>query len=128
MGRPRKVEPFKLCKACRALLVRRRFGAVLEDLGVFTRRVYCGTACMAKGYRKAHPKTVSAYRGRAAKHKGTACEVCQRTDRLHAHHVDKDVTNNTPSNIQTLCASCHISYHHRQRRLGLPIGRMECPA
>ena len=50
--------------------------------------------------------------------RGSTCENCgaeeewkraghhNRTN-MAAHHIDDDITNNKPENIQTLCASCH---------------------
>lgn len=46
------------------------------------------------------------------------CERCHRTQcRLVAHHKDHDRTNNTVSNIEVLCYSCHTLEHSRSRRL-----------
>jgi hypothetical protein len=39
------------------------------------------------------------------------CEVCGTTRSLHVHHRDHDPMNNAPSNLQTLCASCHKRAH-----------------
>lgn len=39
-------------------------------------------------------------------------DLCQ----LQAHHLDHNHHNNTPSNIQTLCANCHMLYHTRHRQ------------
>jgi hypothetical protein len=39
------------------------------------------------------------------------CERCGATARLHVHHKDKDITNNDPANLETLCVLCHNRHH-----------------
>ncbi len=51
-------------------------------------------------------------RKRARPHMTAACELCRTTDNLAVHHEDRNWRNNDPSNIRTLCASCHTSLHH----------------
>jgi hypothetical protein len=51
------------------------------------------------------------------------CESCGGNARLGLHHKDGDRTNNSPENLQTLCASCHTATHwengkHAWKRLG----------
>lgn len=41
----------------------------------------------------------------------SACEVCGSESQLGLHHLDEDRTNNSPSNLQTLCAACHTRLH-----------------
>ena len=51
------------------------------------------------------------YRHSAAQAKA-ACEICLRENvLLHVHHRDEDPTNNVPSNLRTLCVSCHRRCH-----------------
>jgi hypothetical protein len=40
-----------------------------------------------------------------------ACERCGGAKFLCAHHVDRNRMNNVPSNIETLCKSCHQIEH-----------------
>lgn len=56
--------------------------------------------------------TRDGYRYHARKMREESCENCGITETLCAHHKDRDWTNNAPSNIQTLCNSCHTSLHH----------------
>lgn len=90
---------------------RKRIGARLEDRSVFLRRLYCDQTCMGMAQRKGAPSR-DAYRKRARRLRGSSCEVCGRTERLSLHHKDRNWSNNDPSNLQTLCASCHTSLHH----------------
>lgn len=49
-------------------------------------------------------------------YKKDSCEICGKKDKkidvssgkiLHVHHIDGDIMNNNPENLQTLCPSCH---------------------
>lgn len=119
MGRPRKPEPTKVCPRCGETFERKRFNGRLEDLTRFLSRTHCSQSC---GNGTDAP-TKGALRDRAQKHRGDRCEVCGTAENLHAHHVDEDLTNNEPSNIQTLCGSCHLKHHWRGWREGRPAGR-----
>jgi hypothetical protein len=46
-----------------------------------------------------------------------ACERCGRTERLHAHHIDRDPSNNTLENGELLCVWCHDDEHEMGGRL-----------
>lgn len=45
------------------------------------------------------------------------CELCGCSDKriLNGHHKDRDRTNNSPNNIQTLCMNCHYITHFEMR-------------
>jgi hypothetical protein len=45
------------------------------------------------------------------------CARCPRTERLHAHHIDRDRTNNTLGNGECLCVWCHDEEHEKSGRL-----------
>lgn len=36
---------------------------------------------------------------------------CYITDRLQAHHIDSDISNNKPDNLKYLCVDCHALTH-----------------
>ena len=40
-----------------------------------------------------------------------ACELCGSRSRLGLHHKDRDRTNNSSENLQTLCPTCHTCLH-----------------
>lgn len=40
-------------------------------------------------------------------HKKSSCENCSSTKHLMVHHKDGNRKNNKPSNLKTLCWSCH---------------------
>lgn len=42
-----------------------------------------------------------------------ACSCCGSTTSLELHHKDLNWLNNTPSNLQWLCTSCHSKEHSR---------------
>ena len=58
--------------------------------------------------------TRDGYGFHARKMREASCEDCGSTKTLCAHHQDGNWTNNSPSNIKTLCSSCHTSLHHKQ--------------
>jgi hypothetical protein len=109
MLQKQKSDPVKFCKACGTLLFRKRFNGRLEDLMTFKRRSHCSRSCG-----NSRPEI-----GKAALHKiarqylKATCEECGTMENLHAHHKDKNISNNDPSNVQTLCASCHLRLHWR---------------
>ena len=41
-----------------------------------------------------------------------ACARCSSTLKLEVHHIDTDITNNSISNLEPLCKSCHILEHN----------------
>lgn len=116
------VEP-KSCAACGTAMLRRRFGARLEDLSAFRRRKFCSLSC-------ANTRAVltkHGYSWRARKHLKTSCEACGAGRVLEAHHVNQRKADNRPQNIQTLCKPCHNFWHATAKRIGRRIaGKMPC--
>lgn len=113
MGRPKLPDSPKYCQACGKLMVRQYFvNAQLEDRTAFSKRKYCNQACMAKAYQGTIKKmNADNSRRQSARTVKAACENCGTTARLHVHHVDENPENNTPSNLMTLCATCHMRWH-----------------
>ena len=110
---PPKPDPEKNCEACGKPLARKRFASGrLEDRTVFLKRRHCSQSCANS--RKV--VTRSAHQWRAKPHRKSACEECGTTKRLHVHHKDKNWRNDDPSNLQTLCATCHLKLHWREDR------------
>lgn len=102
----------KNCAHCSANLERKRINGRLEDFSVFQRRQYCDQKCMGLAMMKADP-TRKSYAKRARKLElKSCCEKCGTTESLSIHHDDLNWRNNEPSNLKTLCASCHTSLHH----------------
>ena len=101
------------CKQCSTPLVRKRFNGRLEDNGRFEKRVFCDRSCMAD-WMEGQIKNLTPQNSRrqSAKTVGQMCEVCQATETsFHVHHVDENPLNNDPSNLRTLCVSCHSRSH-----------------
>lgn len=119
-------DPIKHCVACGKLLTRKRFKSALEDMGAFRRRKYCDQTCMAKGMegriKVLNPKNARRQSGKAVKGE---CESCGRTGRLHVHHKNENPLNNAPSNLMTLCGSCHRQAHS-PNFAGTPGQRKQC--
>jgi len=61
-------------------------------------------------------------------HKKKACERCRSKKSLCVHHKDRDRTNNSLDNLETLCKSCHQSEHSAEisqgRAIGIKAGRI----
>ena len=102
-----------VCKQCATPLTRKRFNGRLEDNGAFRKRVFCDRSCMAD-WMEGQIKNMTPQNSRrqSAKTVGSMCEVCQARDtKFHVHHVDENPLNNDPSNLRTLCISCHCRSH-----------------
>ena len=128
MPMPKKRDPMRRCASCDEPLIRKRYNGRLEDRSAFLRRKYCDRTCMATGY-VSDISQPGSKRRRVIKFRGQTCETCGGTRNLHAHHIDGNLDNDSPENIQTLCGSCHNTHHHRARRAGLTVaGRAEHPA
>ena len=113
MPMPRRPDPIKHCRQCGKMMKRKRFSSgTFEDIGAFRRRVYCDRACMAASQEgEIKNLTPNNSRRQSAKKAGAKCEECQSSQKLHVHHRDENPLNNDPSNLQTLCASCHRRWH-----------------
>lgn len=119
-----KPTPVKHCAYCGQQLERKRFNGTLESLSIFNRRQYCDLQCAGMAQRKADASP-SAFRKQARKYRNDHCETCGSSDMLGCHHIDEDVTNNEPSNVQTLCAACHTRLHWQTGKL-IPRQHYEC--
>ena len=92
---------------------------------------YCSQSC-GNTREEVQPNS-HRWRARQVKQR-EACEECGTTEDLHVHHDDRDVSNNDPSNLRTLCSSCHLKLHWREDRekrmasLKLPGGRTSSPS
>lgn len=110
--REKKDDPVRHCGQCGKTLSRKRFSTGrLEDRGRFLHRQFCGTECQRLAQINPEATHVQTLRSRAQKHRKPACENCGDRERLHVHHRDKDIANNDPSNLQTLCVLCHNRLH-----------------
>lgn len=111
MGRRAKPTPERKCKACGNLIPRLVKNGRIQELAHYLKKVYCNRACMAQGMQKEICRSLSHSHSKAARTVKPACEACGKKGRLHVHHIDEDPTNNTPSNLKTLCSSCHRRSH-----------------
>lgn len=113
MAIPQKDDPAKDCLTCGKPLTRKRFASGrLEDRSAFLRRHHCSRVC---GNTKAQVVKDTLH-WRARRHRKEACEACGTSSGLHVHHDDRNPANNHPSNLVTLCGSCHLKLHWREDR------------
>jgi hypothetical protein len=114
----------KPCETCGTFFHRKRLASGrMEDLTAFEKRRFCSLSCANSQTKGGSSR--SALNVQARRHLGPHCEFCGSTSRLHIHHADEDWTNNNPVNLQTLCESCHRSWHILQRNAGAyPAGKM----
>lgn len=120
MGRHRLPDPQKFCARCGAEFFRsQRPTGRWESRPEFAARKFCSLSC-ANSTGAAAKVT---YHFRARKNLGPQCEACGSKQDTHAHHIDGDVANNAPSNIQTLCKHCHLFWHNMLKRHGRPTDR-----
>ena len=121
--KPKAVEP-RCCEVCSKSLVRRRHeSGRLEGFRDFMRRRFCSLSCANSRSKGGSSRKAAHYHAR--KLRLTECECCGTVDRLQAHHVNEDWTDNRPENVQTLCIFCHHFWHALHIRNGAkPMQRM----
>ena len=120
MGRIRLPDPMKYCQSCGHLLARKRFPSGLEDITGFRARLYCGQRCMARAYMgKIKVPSDEASRRQSSRMVKQHCEKCGTLTKLNVHHLDENPQNNDPSNLMTLCASCHHRWHWEVGKMSL---------
>lgn len=108
----RKVDPFRKCEWCATTPTRKRFSTGrLEDRGRFLSRKFCDTECQRAAQIDPETTNRQTMYSRSRKYAKAACERCGETERLHVHHRDQDITNNDPTNLETLCVACHNRHH-----------------
>lgn len=44
------------------------------------------------------------------------CKECGSEQLIDIHHIDENRLNNSPSNLEALCRSCHARYHRLRRK------------
>lgn len=89
----------------------------------YSERKYCSSACFYQANtgdsnnawagglsaeKHDHGSSIIQLRNRIKKRDRFRCAFCGKTTgRLHTHHIDYDKYNHDPSNLITLCTSCH---------------------
>ncbi|WP_138501767.1 HNH endonuclease signature motif containing protein [Spirosoma lacussanchae] len=101
----------KTCKTCGSEFGRRRFNGRLEDASRFEGRLFCSQSCANT---KSNPSDRTTFHLRARRHIKSACQECGTASGLEVHHIDRNIKNNDPENLQTLCRSCHMKLHWKE--------------
>ena len=103
----------KYCLYCKKELKRRE-----DEISVAYRaRQFCNHDCYSKHLMKDDPSDSQWYRRLREIREKDSCIVCGVTEKLHNHHVDKNIRNNKENNLMTLCGSCHIIFHGIVRKI-----------
>ena len=121
----RKQEPEKYCETCGKRLTRKRYNGTLEDFGVFCRRKYCSLTCA--NTRK--EPTEAGLRWRAEQLRKPYCEICGTQSRLHAHHINGNIAENSaPSLVPQVWENCSCDDVIERTCRGTPqlVGRLKC--
>jgi hypothetical protein len=113
--------PKRPCKEC---------GIEFRPAGL--KRTFCSRLCLDRYYKREARKNQSYYYPTLFSlltpmilerdaNRCIACGVEQKIiqsrngksrSNIEVHHIDKDQTNNEPSNLVTLCKRCHSAAHH----------------
>lgn len=121
MAAPMKQTPLRFCTHCGSKLERKRLpNGDLECLIHFNARMYCGRGCMAKAF-EAKPKTsdpswtTAHWHARKVLPRGPCARCGSKGRTEEVHHKDEDWQNNSPSNLERLCRSCHRLEHSQKQ-------------
>jgi len=95
-GGPTWVRSVTRCKKCYSEALRLRVGSANPEWGKFS------STQTSQGHDRAKRRF-----------KLGPCQRCGKPGK-HRHHRDRNPLNNTPSNIEILCFSCHQLEHNRQ--------------
>ena len=113
MPRKPKPDPEKYCERCGDLLRRKRYGTNLEDMTRFLSMRFCSLRCAnSRGIRS---QSSGQQHKISQDMRKTHCEQCgrvpEKSQHLHAHHINDNWKDHKPQNIQTLCVGCHLKIH-----------------
>lgn len=118
-----RVQPVLQCQQCGKTFTRTPSKAGnWPTLMVFKQRKYCSNQCVADAKKAV---TIHTARKAAVKLVGDRCQTCDSTKNLQPHHMDSNPLNNNPSNIMTLCRSCHTKWHWEHGKQ-MPSRRSVC--
>lgn len=113
----KNISEEKICPVCGKHFKRKRFGKRLEDYTRFQSRIYCSKSCSAHRRKEDPQRSRGVFHRLAREHLKECCDICGSTEHLQIHHLDRNIKNNSPSNLRTLCQSCHMKLHWQLRRL-----------
>jgi 5-methylcytosine-specific restriction endonuclease McrA len=120
---PTKQAPPRNCAECGRLLTRKRYNGRLEDFGVFQRRTFCDTRCMAISFDK-RTSTASSTKAKTGNYHARKmvppgpCMHCGKPSARDVHHLNGDRNDNRPENLTRLCRGCHLRRHRYAPQTG----------
>ena len=114
----KKPTPLLYCEECEKQLERKRLpNGDLEYLIHFNKRKFCDQRCMGLNFGRRHSHDV----GWSAAHSVARslvppgpCTQCGKPQARDVHHKDGDFQNNSLTNLERICRSCH-NREHKQK-------------
>jgi hypothetical protein len=98
-----------------------------QDFRGKRKRKYCSINCSIKkkfprGEKNPHYKNGIGYYKTISKNTtNKICSLCQTNKNIEMHHIDGDRTNNTLTNLTTICRCCHMRIHKIPKRLNIKL-------
>lgn len=97
--------------------------AVCMDCGcaISRRSIRCRSCADRAQYKEDCRDTTARMRKGCQSQRKTECDVCgvsETLTKLHVHHKDRSPWNNDPSNLSTLCPTCHARIHAKEDTFG----------
>lgn len=113
----------KIIKNC--LVCGKRIELSPSQLKQLGRGKYCSRICLGIGLMKKRGwvgKNHPAWKGGVSvdfyqQYRDGKCSLCESKKNLEIHHIDGDRNNAEPSNLTTVCTSCHKKIHHAGDRV-----------
>ena len=111
MPAPKKPTPLRYCEECEKQLERKRLpNGDLEYLIHFNRRKFCDQCCMGLNFDRRHSPdagwSAAHWEARSLVPPGP-CVRCGKPQAKDVHHKDLDFQNNSLTNLERICRSCH---------------------
>lgn len=58
----------------------------------------------------------ASYRNIGKRIHGEHCHYCGKDENIQIHHIDKNRSNNHPSNLIPVCSKCHYKLHEKDKK------------
>jgi len=89
-------------------------GKVLCRTSFYAKTGKCRSCVNKRESNPAYKNGIMFYQQLAFEHYPKRCFICGTTDKLIAHHMNKDRKDNRIENLRIVCWSCHYFWHRPQ--------------